>query len=120
MKIPELVSSPAMRRILGVLEKKPNMFAIGLIENAYHQTCRIEAIPAGRILLGEFGVYREGADPAARLALIDTTRVAAEAAGFAWAVFTAGLTTPGQAFAVVGDTDTLALEPEVKTALGLR
>ena len=25
MKIPELVSSPAMRRILGVLEKKPNM-----------------------------------------------------------------------------------------------
>lgn len=33
-----------------VIEKKPNMFAIGLIENAYHQTCRIEAIPADRIL----------------------------------------------------------------------
>lgn len=33
-----------------IIEKKPNMFAIGLIENAYHQTCRIEAIPAGRIL----------------------------------------------------------------------
>lgn len=30
-----------------IIEKKPNMFAIGLIENAYHQTCRIEAIPAG-------------------------------------------------------------------------
>jgi hypothetical protein len=77
-------------------------------------------IPAGRILLGEFGVYREGADPAARLALIDTTRTAAEAAGFAWAVFTAGLTAPGQAFAVVGDAPTLALDPEMKAALGLR
>lgn len=33
-----------------IIEKKPNMFAIGLIENAYHQTCCIEAIPAGRIL----------------------------------------------------------------------
>ena len=32
-----------------IIEKKPNMFAIGLIENAYHQTCRIEAIPAGRM-----------------------------------------------------------------------
>ena len=37
----------------GIIEKKPNMFAIGLIENAYHQTCRIEAIPAGRILAEE-------------------------------------------------------------------
>lgn len=36
-----------------IIEKKPNMFAIGLIENAYHQTCRIEAIPAGRILAEE-------------------------------------------------------------------
>lgn len=33
-----------------IIEKKPNMFAIGLVENAYHQTCRIEAIPADRIL----------------------------------------------------------------------
>ncbi|MCI8549768.1 MAG: DUF2088 domain-containing protein [Lachnospiraceae bacterium] len=33
-----------------VIEKKPNMFAIGLVENAYHQTCRIEAVPAGKIL----------------------------------------------------------------------
>lgn len=36
-----------------IIEKKPNMFAIGLIENAYHQTCRIKAIPAGRILAEE-------------------------------------------------------------------
>lgn len=33
-----------------IIQKKPNMFAIGLIENAYHQTCRIAAIPAGKIL----------------------------------------------------------------------
>ena len=33
-----------------IIEKKPNMFGIGLIENAYHQTCRIEAIPGDKIL----------------------------------------------------------------------
>lgn len=33
-----------------IIQKKPNMFAIGLIENAYHQTCRIAAIPADKIL----------------------------------------------------------------------
>ena len=36
-----------------MIEKKPNMFAIGLVENAYHQTCRIEAVPADRILAEE-------------------------------------------------------------------
>lgn len=33
-----------------IIEKKPNMFGIGLIENAYHQTCRIEAVPGDKIL----------------------------------------------------------------------
>ncbi len=33
-----------------IIEKKPNLFALGLIENAYHETCRIEAVPAARIL----------------------------------------------------------------------
>lgn len=33
-----------------IIDKKPNMFAIGTIENAYHNTCRIEAIPADKIL----------------------------------------------------------------------
>lgn len=33
-----------------IIEKKPNMFALGVIENAYHQTCRIEAVPAAKIL----------------------------------------------------------------------
>lgn len=76
-------------------------------------------IPAGRVLLGEFGVYREGADPAARSAVIGVTRATAERQGFAWAVFTAGLTQPGQAFSVIGDGRTLALDPKVAAALGL-
>ena len=35
MKIPELVSSPAMRRILGVLEKKPNMSVADISAEAF-------------------------------------------------------------------------------------
>ncbi|MBS1182786.1 MAG: hypothetical protein H6Q99_2666 [Proteobacteria bacterium] len=77
------------------------------------------AIPAGRVLLGEFGVYQEGADPAARIAIIGATRAAADRQGFAWAVFTAGLTQPKAGFAVIGNGATLALEPKVKAALGL-
>lgn len=76
-------------------------------------------IPASRILLGEFGVFQEGADPASRIALLEATRSAAEQQGFAWAVFTAGLTTGGQAFSVIGDKQSLALDPKVKAALGL-
>lgn len=76
-------------------------------------------IPADRVLLGEFGVYQDGADPAARRSLIEATRAAAERQGFAWAIFTAGLTTAGKAFSVVGDNRTLALAPEIKAALGL-
>lgn len=76
-------------------------------------------IPAERILLGEFGVYLEGADPAARSAVIGATRAAAEREGFAWAVFTAGLTQPKQAFSVIGDGNALTLEPKVKAELGL-
>ena len=33
-----------------IIEAKPNMFGIGIIENAYHNTCRIEAVPADKIL----------------------------------------------------------------------
>lgn len=33
-----------------IRKAKPNLFAMGLIENAYHQTCRIEAVPNDRIL----------------------------------------------------------------------
>lgn len=76
-------------------------------------------IATDHILLGEFGVYREGAAPTARLALIEATRAAAEQQGFSWAIFTAGLTQPRQAFSVIGDGAGLTLEPEVKAALGL-
>lgn len=76
-------------------------------------------IPASRILLGEFGIFQDAADPASRIALIEATRAAAEKQGFSWAVFTAGLTQPKQGFSVVGDSQTLTLEPEVKAALGL-
>lgn len=80
---------------------------------------RRHAIAPGRILLGEFGVFRDGADPAARLAVLSATRAAAEREGFLWAVYAAGLTRPGQSFAVIGDAATLTLEPAVKSALGL-
>lgn len=76
-------------------------------------------IPASRILLGEFGIFQDAADPASRLALIEATRAAAEQKGFAWAVFTAGLTQPKQGFSVIGDSQALTLEPAVKAALGL-
>lgn len=33
-----------------IRKAKPNLFCLGLIENAYHQTCRIEAIPRDQIL----------------------------------------------------------------------
>lgn len=76
-------------------------------------------IPAERILLGEFGIFQDGADPASRVALIEATRAAADEKGFAWAVYSAGLTSAGRGFAVIGDGHTLALEPKVKAALGL-
>lgn len=76
-------------------------------------------IAPARILVGEFGVFQDEADPAARRTLIAATREAAEQAGFAWAVYTAGLTQAGQSFSVIGDNATLALEPAIAAALGL-
>ena len=80
---------------------------------------RRHGVPANRVLLGEFGVFQDEADPDARRAILAATREAAEAAGFAWAVYTVGLTKPGASFAVVGDARTLALDPAAKTSLGL-
>lgn len=76
-------------------------------------------IPPARILLGEFGVFQDAADPEARRAVIEATRTAAERAGFAWAVYTAGLTQAGRSFSVIGDAGTLALDPAIAAALGL-
>lgn len=76
-------------------------------------------IPARRILLGEFGLFQEGAAPPVRLAWLTATRSAAEAAGFSWAVYTAGLTNPNTSFAVIGDGAQLTLDPAARLALGL-
>lgn len=80
---------------------------------------RDHGIAPARVLLGEFGVFQDEADPAARLAVLKATREAAEAAGFAWAVYTAGLTRAHHSFSVIGDTTELTLEPAVKRVLGL-
>ena len=50
-----------------IIEKKPNLFALGLIENAYHETCRIEAVPAARILEEEPGLLEYAKSRMARI-----------------------------------------------------
>lgn len=80
---------------------------------------RDNGISPSRILLGEFGVFQDEADPSARLAVLKATREAAEAAGFSWAVYTASLSRAHHSFAVIGDTADLTLEPSVKRVLGL-
>ncbi|MCE1235013.1 MAG: glycoside hydrolase family 5 protein [Hyphomicrobiales bacterium] len=72
-----------------------------------------------RIMVGEFGAFQDGADPAARLAVVRATREAAEAAGFAWAIYTADLTKTKSSFGILADTKTLAVEPAIGDALGL-
>ncbi len=76
-------------------------------------------VPPARVLLGEFGIFQDEADPASRIALLEATRAAAEEKGFPWAVYSAGLTSAGKGFAVIGDERALTLEPKVKAALGL-
>lgn len=76
-------------------------------------------VPARRILLGEFGVFQDQADRAARLAVLKATREAAEADGFGWAVYTAGLTQPGRSFSITASGPTLRVEPGAAAALGL-
>ena len=46
---------------------KPNLFCVGLIENAYHQTCRIEAVPNDRILEEEPGLLEYAKSRMARI-----------------------------------------------------
>ena len=80
---------------------------------------RRHGVPARRVLLGEFGVFQDEADPAARLAILKATRKAAEKQGFLWAVYTAGLTKPNASFGVIAEARTLAVDPAVRIALGL-
>jgi hypothetical protein len=76
-------------------------------------------VPPSRILVGEFGVFQDGADPAARIAVIRETRRAAEAQGFAWAIYTAGLTRARASFGILDDTRTMRVEEPIAAALGL-
>lgn len=76
-------------------------------------------VPASRMLLGEFGVFQDGADPAARIAVVRATRRAAEAQGFAWAIYTAGLTRARSSFGILDDTRAMRVEDAVAAALGL-
>ena len=77
-------------------------------------------VPPGRILLGEFGVFQDAVDPATRATILRVARTAAEAEGFAWAVYTAGLTRARASFGILGDTTTMTVEEPVARALGLR
>ena len=79
---------------------------------------RTNRIPPSRILLGEFGVFQEGADPAARATVLRATREAAEAAGFAWAVYTIGFSGPRRSFGILDGPTSARLEPAVASALG--
>lgn len=77
------------------------------------------AIPPGRVLMGEFGVFQDHVALKTRAAIIAATRKAAEADGFAWAIYTAGITGAGRSFSVIGDPKTFAIEPAIASALGL-
>jgi endoglucanase len=76
-------------------------------------------LPADRVLLGEFGVFQDEARPQARFDILKATRQAAEASGFAWAVYTANLTAAHHAFGILDETTRPTVEPGVRAALGL-
>ncbi|MFZ1109182.1 MAG: cellulase family glycosylhydrolase [Rhodomicrobium sp.] len=72
-----------------------------------------------RILLGEFGVFQDSADPEARAALLLAVRTAAENLGFCWAVYTAGLTNGPGSFSILDGTGTMAVDSGAARALGV-
>jgi len=80
---------------------------------------RANGVPPARMLLGEFGVFQDAADPEARIAVLKAIREAAEAAGFSWAVYTAGLSEGRRSFGIMSDAPGLTVEPGVKEALRL-
>lgn len=77
-------------------------------------------VPPRRILLGEFGVYQDAVDPATRAEIVRVARTAAEEKGFAWAIYTAGLTRAHSSFGILGDTATMTVEEPIARALGTR
>lgn len=80
---------------------------------AYH-------VAADHVMMGEFGVFQDKVDPAVRAEIIRVTRVAAEKAGFSWAIYTAGLTKARSSFGILDDTTTMKVDDAVAKALGLR
>jgi len=75
--------------------------------------------PNLRIRLGEFGVYREGVDPASRYQWISDVRQVAEANGWGWSVWNYG-----SDFGITSSSNIQgrlrgSLEPAAKAALGL-
>lgn len=127
-KIDEVIKSRARRKeLVGAVDKAIEEFqasgaspaTIAADFKRVKEWASDNGIPASRIVLGEFGVFQDQADAAARLAILKATREAAEAAGFPWAVYTAGLSQARRSFSVIGDGATLGLEPAVKGALGL-
>ena len=80
---------------------------------------KANGIPAARVLVGEFGVFQDAADPSTRVAVLTAIREAAEAAGFSWAVYTAGFLDAHSSFGIMDDTARASVEPVVKKALRL-
>jgi hypothetical protein len=77
-------------------------------------------VPPERIMMGEFGVFQDRVAPETRADIIRATREAAEAAGFSWAIYTAGLTVARSSFGIIDDTTTMRVDDHVARALGLR
>jgi endoglucanase len=72
-----------------------------------------------RILLGEFGVFQDSADPDARVEWLRAVRTAAEDFGFCWAVYTAGLRDKPTSFGIMDGTGRMTVESRAALALGL-
>ncbi|NLH81872.1 MAG: cellulase family glycosylhydrolase [Phyllobacteriaceae bacterium] len=77
-------------------------------------------IARDHVLLGEFGGYQDATSLEILAAIVRATREAAEAEGFAWAIYTAGLTRAHSSFGILADTTTMTVEEPIAAALGLR
>lgn len=77
-------------------------------------------IAPDRIMMGEFGVFQDKVAPTVRADIIRATREAAEANGFSWAIYTAGMGRARSSFGIVDDITTMKVDDGVARALGLR
>lgn len=116
----EKLAREVVAKIDEYVASKAGAAAIGAEIGRVATWARRYGIAPGRILMGEFGVFQDHVDPVTRAAILRATREAAETAGFAWAVYTAGLTPPRRSFGVVDNAETLAIDARTSEALGLR